>query len=414
MPVRWQAAGSPAASTVSFFFQPPSGAKVTIPGGAKDPVASNLTTLPTMVWPYSTDQAGTLIMQDDASGQQMAAVAITIHPAQAFALSSFAAHPTATGTWPTNMTMNVSWTYAGSIPAYDTLTVYLQLAGSSQQTILASNVPIAPLSYQVNPPTGINSQASATIFVKDGSTGQTVSASPMITLVPPAGTQPAPSAFQLSSFLTSPRGLTTWQLGSPLNVQWQYAGAIPAYDTLTISLQMAGSSQLIALATNLPVTSLSYSIPAPRGITATTSAALWLKDMNGVSVQLPITLAPVATAPAPAAPVTAPAPAPTPTAVTVSQLAATSLWVNKTALSFTWNFAGTAPGNQFVTLQMVAAGKAYTVTSAPVWVGYKTYQTPSWDWSTILKTTQAVTLTLVDSTSGKPVSNSVSTTVRIP
>jgi len=123
--------------------------------------------------------------------------------------------------------------------------------------------------------------------------------------------------------------------------------------------------------------------------------------------------APAVTAPVPIAKsVTPPVPA-GPAAVTITSFTPAAVWQNKNPLTFNWTIsAATAPANQFVILQM-QAGATISKLTGPVWIGSKVYQTPTYDWSKTLGKTTAVTLTLIDGTTGAPVSRPVTITVRM-
>jgi hypothetical protein len=431
MYLQWQHTGTPGNNTVSFYFQPANGSLLSLPG-AKGAALLTSTTIPGMVWPYTSDQPGTLIMKDDKSGQPMATVAMTltvVHAAAPFEITSFTASPSATNTWQLGAKLPISWTYVGAIPANDVLTVYMQVAGA--QYTLVSGIPInASLPYQLPAPVGVAAGTSVILSVKDATpTGRLVVRSPAIALAAaPGAPATAMAAYRIMAVTPQLPSTRIWQLGSPLTITWTYDGNLPPNDTLSILLQPAGGP-LTTLASNIPVARMTAMVSAPPNLPSNQYASVTLVDTAGVNGSAPWSIALAApTAPAPTyAPAPAPAPravappvAAAPATVTISQLTATgappggtSLWVNKTPLTFTWNTSGTAPGNQFVILQMQAGGKIWSLT-ASVWAGYRTYQTATYDWSTILKTTQPVTLALVDGQTGKPVSNTVTATVRIP
>jgi len=412
---QWQHAGTPGNNTVSFYFQPPSGAPLTL--SSKNAANLSSTTIaPAAAWPYTGNTAGAVVMKDDATGQQMASVNMTLTIPVSFQLTGLTT-PGNTGSWQMNTTLPLSWTYNGVPPANDTVTVYMQV-GSTLYT-LTSPIPLtSPLPYQLKPPVGLASGTSMTLSIKDSMASQSMARVGTMTLVAAPGTATMP-AYRIMAVTPQPATQHTWQLGSSLTVNWVYDGTLPPNDTLTVYLAPGGS--LTPVANNIPVARMTATVTLPASLGSTPTAAVVLVDTAGYTAQASSTIALAA----PTAPAPAPAPAPKPVAqpaappvaapatVTVGQLSAPATWVNLTPLTFTWNTSGTAPGNQYVILQMQALGQTWNLTSS-IWAGYKTYQTATYNWKTILKTTQQVTLTLLDGASGKPVGNALKITVSIP
>ena len=368
--------------------------------------------------------SGVLLLRDDSTNQyrQLPVTLVVPQAAQAPAATPFqiarfmsSSNPSA---WPVANSLPVSWTTSGTPRPYQTVSIWLQLSGSSTPISLLSAINVAPNSTggsaSVLAPRGLSRTTSGVLMLRDDSTNQ-YRQMPVTLIVPQAAQAPASGPFQITGFSSSANA-NSWPVSNPLPVSWTTSGTPRPYQTVSIWLQLAGSNTPISLATTISVASGSSGgsmyVPAPRGLSQTTSGVLMLRDdITNQYRQMPVTLVVPQAA---AVTQQSSAPQAAPGQVAVSSFAPDSTtWPNKTPLVVRWNYTGNAPGNQIVLVQLQADGKTWDLGTA-TWVGYKVYQTPTYDWITILHNSTSAAIVLLDGQSRRPLSNPVPITIRIP
>ena len=263
-------------------------------------------------------------------------------------------HFSVPSTWANNSSMQVTWQYAGTPAASQSVNVYLQVGGNKYP--VANPVPVANKvsngSYGVNTtPIDLSKLFSgnvqATVLVTDGQS-TTFSSTPVVLALPVVAT------FSFTGFGVP----NTWTNNTSMPVTWQYTGT-PTATTQTVYVYLQVANGKYPLTGPIPVTnkittanygvntspldlSKSFSGNMP-GLILVTDAQANTLSSTPVTLILPATVA-----------------------FHFSGIAIPSSWANNTPTSVTWQFTGTPAANQaiYVYLQ-VGSGKYPLVNNVP-------------------------------------------------